>query len=339
MRVLVLEPGPNFSVQDVYRGWLDGLRQAGAKVEGFNFSNRLQVYAESHTKLEDGKYVKSFTDDEAVAMAATGISAACWEYLPDVVVIVSGFYVVPWMMDLIRARGRKIVLIHTESPYEDDKQLDRAAHADLNILNDPTNLERFQQVAPAAYISHAYDPARHHPRPARDGVVSDFCFVGTGYPSRIEFFESIDWTGIDASFGGNWQALTDGSSLRPFVAHKIEHCLENSEAIEMYAGTKASANLYRKEASHNADGWAMGPREIELAACGTFYLTEERGENREALPMVPTFTESGDFAEKLRWYLKHDGARAWTAKSARAAIADRTFVNNARQLLGLIEKL
>jgi hypothetical protein len=44
------------------------------------------------------------------------------------------------MLDLIRARGTKVVLIHTEEPYEHDRDITRAAHADVNIVNDPTHL-------------------------------------------------------------------------------------------------------------------------------------------------------------------------------------------------------
>ena len=77
----------------------------------------------------------------------------------------------------------------------------------------------------------------------------------------------------------------------------------------------------------------MGPREVELAACGTFYLTEPRGENRQVLPMVPTFTGPGDFELQLRWYLAHPKARDEITRAARAAIADRTFTHHAGQLL------
>jgi spore maturation protein CgeB len=81
----------------------------------------------------------------------------------------------------------------------------------------------------------------------------------------------------------------------------------------------------------------MGPREVELAAVGCFYLTEPRGENREVLPMLPTITSPEEFGEKLRWWLNHDDERARVARAARQAIADRTFDNNCRFLLERLE--
>ncbi len=94
-------------------------------------------------------------------------------------------------------------------------------------------------------------------------------------------------------------------------------------------------NIYRREAERPAlaQGWSMGPREVELAATGTFFLTEARGENRAVLPMIPTFDSPADFEEQLRWWLAHDTERQAVADAARAAIAPRTFKANAAELL------
>ncbi len=166
--------------------------------------------------------------------------------------------------------------------------------------------------------------------------MSEFCFVGTGYPSRVEFFEQVDWTGIDAAFGGNWQKVGDDSPLAPFLVHDRNVCIDNADAVDLYSATKASANVYRTEALRPAlsEGWSMGPREVELAACGTFYLTQERGENREVLPMIPTFDGPDDFGDQLRWWLEHDSERERVASEAQAAIQNRTFINHARDVLG-----
>jgi hypothetical protein len=125
------------------------------------------------------------------------------------------------------------------------------------------------------------------------------------------------------------------------VAHDINDCVGNDQAAELYASTNASANLYRTEAER-ADleqGWAVGPREIELAATGTFFLRDPRPEGDELFPMLPTFTGPGDFGDQLRWWLAHDEARTEASTAARNAVHDRTFRNNAARLLRLIESL
>jgi spore maturation protein CgeB len=325
VRVLVVRPGPHFSVQDVASGWVKGLRANGATVVDFNLDDRLGFYC-THPAVENSQ--------DAARLASKGLEAACYEFWPDVVLIVSGFFIPPAVFELIRVRGSKLVLLHTESPYEDDRQIERANFADLNVINDPTNIERFPKGT--VYLPHSFDPDIHHPQPPSPEAVSDFCFVGTGYPSRAWFLERVNFDGIDVAIAGNWGHLKPGSNLRQYLAHNEDECCPNDQAAVLYASTKVSANLYRKEASDTSDGWAMGPREVELAAIGTFFMREPRGEGDEVFPMLPTFDSPGDFGEKLRWWLAHDTERAEAALKAQAAVQDRTFDITAGRLLSLL---
>lgn len=336
MRALLVHPGPHFSVQDVYTGWRDGLRANGVEVAEYNLGDRLSFYDLACLEGSDGVNYKAFEREAAIEMALNGLYAACYKWWPDVVIVVSGFFTKPDLLHVLRSRRHKIVILHTESPYEDERQLALAPLADLNLLNDPTNLSQFQTFAPSYYLPHAYRPDVHHPRQVDNpDLASEFCFVGTGYQSRIDFLEQVDFTGVDVALAGNWQALGEDSPLRKFVAHDVDMCCSNDEAVQLYAATKASANLYRQEAErpHLSAGWAMGPREVELAACGTFFLRDPRPESDAVLPMLPTFTGPADFGEQLRWWLGHDTERATAVEQARAAVADRTFTNHAAQML------
>jgi spore maturation protein CgeB len=209
------------------------------------------------------------------------------------------------------------------------------------VLNDPTNLDQYRlEINPNThYFPHSYDPDIHHPGPADPDLVCDFGFVGTGFQSRVDFFEQVDWTGIDALFGGNWRLLEDNSPMIPLLAHDRLECMENTVTADLYRSCRVSANLYRKEHSDDghADGWAMGPREVELAACGTFFLREPRPEGDDLFPMLPTFTEPAEFSDKLRWWLNHPTLAKDVAAAARAAIVDRTFTNTAARLLRIVE--
>jgi spore maturation protein CgeB len=337
VRVLLARPGPAFSVADVARGWAKGLQACGVTVADFNYDERLDFYCKAHIDKDgDGTYTKSVTDDEALHMAAQGLLAACYTFQPDIIFVVSGFYIPVEFYDLFHARGHKIALLCTESPYEDDAQFDRAHYVDWVMLNDPTNLELFRQHnLNTHYVPHAYDPDVHRPGPSDPDAASDFCFVGTAYESRIAFLEAVNWSGIDVAMGGNWSWLKDDSPLDKFIAHDKRWCVDNTETVKLYRSSKASVNIYRKEAQRPelVDGWAMGPREVELAAVGLFYLAEPRGENREVLPMIPTFTDPHDFGDKLRWWLDRDHGRQAIADDARQAIAGRTFEAHAAEFL------
>lgn len=338
MRVLVTHPGPHFSVADVHSGLVSGLRANDCEVVDFNLDRRLDFYVNAQLEI-DGEMKKAFDYESACALAAKGVEAACYEFWPDVVVIVSGFFLPPDLYNLMRARHHHVVLWLTECPYEDDRQLHQVGHADTVIVNDPTNLERFREVNPRTfYIGHGYDPTIHHTFGYKTSLASDFCFVGTGYQSRIEFFEKVDWAGLRVQFAGNWLQVEEDSPLAPLLMHERGQCVGNADAADLYRAAKVSANVYRKEAETDAlaHGWAMGPREVELAACETFFLREPRGEGDDLLWMLPTFTEPGEFGDLVRWYLNHPDDRKQRAAKAAEAIAGRTFKANAANLLRLI---
>jgi spore maturation protein CgeB len=336
VKALVIEPGPSFSVMDVHRGLCSGLEQNGVTVASYNLSDRLNFYCEVELEI-DGERRKALEYEAAVMMAAQGIRAACWDMLPEVVIIVSSFFMPPELLVNLRERQRHVVLWFTESPYEDERQLKQARFADTVIVNDPTNLAAFRKENPRTfYLPHCYNPGVHRPEGPK-GPASDFCFVGTGYPSRVEFLEQCRLP-ASSVLGGHWRGVGDTSPLRPFLIHDQQQCIDNADATALYRAAKASANLYRKEAlsADDVDGWAMGPREVELAATGTFFLREPRGEGDELLWMLPTFTDPGEFSDQLAWWLANDEKRIETARLARAAVSDRTFKANASELLRLI---
>ena len=339
MRWVVAQPGPSFSVQDVYAGWVEALREVGETVIEFNLGDRLTFYGGAVFPETEGGEPRPLDADMAVQLAVNGLYSTLYKARPDVLLVVSGFYLEPEVYLMCRQYGTRIVVVHTESPYEDQRQIGLAAYADVNLINDPTNLAQFRNVAPTWYIPHAYRPSVHKPGEPVDDLRCDFTFNGTGYPSRIEFFERMDFSGLDVMLTGNWQAA-ENSPLRKYVPHDLDECLDNDQVVATYHSAQVSMNLYRREAERPdlAKGWAMGPREVELAACGLFYLRDPRGEGDEVLSMLPTFTSPEEASDLLRWWLNHPQQRVQAAARAREAVADRTFTNHAVGLLRLLRE-
>lgn len=348
MRWLVIHPGPQFSVHDVYAGWVEALRALGEDVLEFNLGDRLKVLdaalVETGIADDEGRpqVRKLFTREQAITLAVEPLSKYCFEWWPHVVLGVSAFFTPPEYLDMLRDRHIRTVLLHTESPYQDDEQLRRASHADLNLLNDPVNIEAYRALGvPAEYMPHAYRPSVHYPGAGSPELKSDFAFVGTGFKSRVEFFEAMDLDGLDVLLAGVWPGLAEESRLRRHLpGGDVVQCTGNEETAQVYRSARAGINFYRREAeaSHVGEGWAVGPREVELAACGTFFLRDRRAEGDGLFPMLPTFDGPQDASEKLRWWLANDGATGKAAAAAREAIADRTFENHARRLLQLLDK-
>lgn len=342
MRVLLVHPGPHFSVADVYNGLHNALLAAGCEVATLNLDDRLEFYVSAHTtKPGSDELVKAFDKAGAIRMASQGLEVALYEFWPDVVIVVSGWFVPETVWQIMAQRPHTTVLWATESPYEDDQQATIGRWADICVLNDPANIAGWvEHVNPNTYYQpHSYDPNVHYPGQSTSGEDLDFVFIGTGFPSRIEWFERVDWSGLKVGIGGQWKGLSASSPLRPFMLHDEGQCVDNRVTADLYRASRMSANLYRREANEksHAVGWAMGPREVELAACGTFFFRDSRGEGDTLFPYLPPVPTPEKFGDELRWWLAHPDARAEAIGYTRDAILDRTFANAVARLLDRVD--
>lgn len=339
MRWVVCQPGPSFSVQDVYAGWVEALQNFGQHVIEYNLDDRLTFYSNTFQRVGEQAFRQALTAEQSYELAVNGLYSTLYQSRPDVLLVVSGFFLSPRLLDRVRRSGTRIVIIHTECPYEDERQLKLAPYADLNLVDDLVSLERFAAVAPAMYKPQAYRPAVHFPGPSVPELECDLAFVGTGYPSRVAFLEQMDLTGLDVLLAGNWQSIDEASPLYGYLAHGPEDCLDNTSAVDIYRSARVGLNLYRREAQRPdlSTGTAMSPREVEMAACGLFFLRERRAEGDAVLGMLPAFGSPEQATEQLRWYLDHPDERRALADKAREAVADRTFDMQARQLLRLLD--
>ena len=208
------------------------------------------------------------------------------------------------------------------------------------MLNDPVNIAAYRELGPAEYMPHAYRPAVHYPAPPGAVKKHDLSFVGTGFPSRVEFFERMDLAGLDVNLAGPWLDLPPDSQLRDWTMFEHEACVDNADTAEIYRQSRTGINFYRRESeqAHEGQGWAMGPREIELAACGTWFTRDSRPESDGVFPMLPAFTTPEEASGHIRWAVAHPDARDKAAALARQAIAGRTFEANARRLLQLLQR-
>lgn len=339
MRWLVCHPGPAFSVNDVHVGWVEALRELGETVVEYNLDDRLVFYSSALRQVSENTFAPYLSAEQAYELAINGLYASLYKVRPDVLLVISGFFVPPELLDRARRSGTRTVVAYTEVPYENDRQLRLAPYVDVNLVDDPTGIEEFAKHGLTRYFPHTYRPSLHTPGPSVPELECDLGFVGTGFPSRVGFFESMDLDGLDVLLAGNWTLIGEDSRLYPLVLHGTGECLDNERAVLIYRSARVGLNLYRRESNREEliAGWAVSPREIEQAACGMFFLRDPRPEGDELFPMLPTFTSPGEASELVRWWLAHPDEREKAASKAREAVADRTFVRLAADLLRLLE--
>ena len=113
MRWLLIHPGPSWSVADVFNGWSEALSGLGEQVEEYELDARLRFYngtiAETGERLPCGcPRIRKFLDrEQAIQLAVDGILGAAYRWWPDVILCVSAFFVPPWLLEVLRARGHK----------------------------------------------------------------------------------------------------------------------------------------------------------------------------------------------------------------------------------------
>jgi spore maturation protein CgeB len=349
-RVLLVHPGPQFSVHDVYIGWVEAFSDLGVKCGQYNLEDRIAFHdsAYAYTGVHDEQGHAQFrkaipSKDDVIRLSANGIFSTCFQWWPDLVIVVSAFFVPSEYVDTIRSRGIRTVGLFTESPYEEERQLEKAAHYDLVMLNDPARLAEYDAAGiRAIWMPHAYRPRFHYPGPGQDDLQTDFAFIGTMYPGRVRFFERMmragGFEGLDITLGGNVASVDPSHALFRYISHDANECVDNELATMVYRSAKVGLNIYRDEVTDSFHGgYAAGPREIEMAACGLFFLREPRPESDETFPMLPTYSSPEEAAEQLQWWVTHDGERRELAMKARAAIRPRTFRSNAVRLLEVLD--
>lgn len=326
-RAVVVAPPHGWATADVASGWVSGLRSCGVTVGVFELASQLAWFA--HAEVE-GEYLDR---DRVRAAVGLNLLGTVYECDPDVVVIVHGADIDWRAVATIRC---PVVLICTESPYELEAQVLAASvmAPDVVLLNDPVGADSMSQIAPTFYVSHAYDPLVHYPGGGAHRW--DCCFVGTGFAARAELLAGVDWSGINLALGGMWDNAPE--VLRRYVLHVDDPtaCIDNVDTAEIYRQSATGFNVYRSDShgTHStSDGWAIGPREVELAACGTWFARHPRGEGDDLFSMLPTFADSAELGDLIRWAITHPDERHHAATEARDAIADRTFAHHAAALL------
>lgn len=339
MRWLAVHPGPQSSVHDTYTGWVEAIRGLGEHVIEYPLGSALAFYDDVYLEVSQGQFSKALSTENATNLAVDRLAGALWKVRPDVLFVVYGMFTSTDIFDRARRDGVRVVFLCTEEPYEHDRHLRIAPHVDVMLADDPTNLEALQALTRAVYMPKAFRPSVHHPGPADPILACDFSFVGTGFPSRIQFLEAMDLDGLDVFLAGTWQHLAEASPLRRHILGSPAETMSNEDAAALYRSTAVGLNLYRREALRPelSAGWSIGPRELELAACGTFFLRDPRGEGDDVLHMLPTFRSPGEASEQLRWWLARPDERAAVAEKACAAVQDRTFDHNAAAVMRLLE--
>jgi spore maturation protein CgeB len=353
LRILLVGAGASFSTKDVEDGYLHALRAAPeVDVKYYGLEARLGIARDWLNKLwrARGKPPDQRpTWPDTIYRASIEAFEMALRYDVHWVVVISGMYFHPDVLELMRRARLRTAVLLTESPYEDDAQARVAALVDVVWTTERTSAERLRIEVydqhrrrtrgnrETLYMRHAFDPARHRvSEPDTSVPAHDVVFVGTGFEERIEQLAAVDWQGIDLGLYGNWTLLGPRNKMRQFVRSGP---VSNETTAALYRRAKIGLNLHRSSQTygrgvgHVLGAESMNPRAYELAACGVFQVADARAELLETFgDAVPMFVP-GQLEDLLRAYLVDAPARRYSARRARENIQPHTFAARAAQVL------
>jgi spore maturation protein CgeB len=339
MKVLLVHPGASMSTHDVFVGLMGGLKALGVEVMEYELDARIERsgawlnYCRSRL-LKKGVDFPPITNADILYHAGEELVARSLRAQPDVVLVVSAMYLHPDVLVIMRRAGLRVVILFTESPYDDAHQDRLLPWFDFGWTN-----ERTSAKGKVRYLPHAWNPDVHGAAAAADADVPshDVVFVGTGFAERVEVLQRTDWDGIDLGLYGSWDLLGSRNRLRKYVRGSY---VSNEVATALYRRAKIGLNLYRTSIGfgrHNPrilHAESLNPRAYELASVGCFTVSDRRAEVAEVFgDLVPTFDRPEMLRLLLDRWLADEFGRAQARARLPAAVAAHTWHARARRVV------
>jgi spore maturation protein CgeB len=265
-------------------------------------------------------------------------------FRPDVVLVVSGKFVSPTTLNLIkRQTGAVLVNYATDDPYNPivSTRYFRKSIREFDIYITPKKalVEDIKAAtcARAVRLPFAYRPEIHFKEPPeaddeKRRFACEVIFIGSCDHDRPAFFRPLlqNHPSLRLSiYGANgWERY---HFLRPYIRGVVW----GRDFRLALSGARIALNFIRHT---NRDDHSE--RAFQIAACGTFMLSERTdeqvelfAENREAA----YFGSAEELSDKVGYYLQHDSEReAIAAAGHRRVLADgHTCKNRLLQILSI----
>lgn len=340
---------------DVANGVLAGLRELGHPTGHYRLHNRIMhAYRCLTLRWQDAGHPADNEPgtSEVLFHASSEIVQYALLHEVDWVLFVACGFVHPAVFKMLRRAQVPTAMILTESPYQDQDQLETARLVDVVWTNERTSVDFFRDdCRRAGYLRHAYLPDVHKPR-AYEGTRwpnHDVVFVGTLWQERIDLLCAIDWSGIDLGIYGLGYLLDPDeyprnrekrAYLEPYL-----HLGEVSEpdTVELYGRAKIGINQHRTSVmfgstQHITHGESMNPRCYQQPATGgALLISDARKEVVETLD-APVFLSPEELSARMRYYLDRPAERLELVDHLRQQIAGHTFRERAAQIISDLQK-
>jgi len=294
------------STRDVWQKVMVGLRANGVTAVPFDVMQRYALFRFLEDKMKSSKREMP-RDWTPTTLAYEAILGAAVYHDCEWLLVVSPQYMPPEIPQMAQRIGIKTAAYFTECPYEDTIHTPvTASNFNVSLLSDKHSVGMFESFCDRVeYVPHCYDPALSF-LPAKDER-ENVVFIGTGYQTRVKFMSQVDWP-LQLDMYGWWprEWLRPGNKLKGSV--RSPNATTPGETGDIYRKALMAFNLHREmryagsaEAIMEGEAYSLSPRTWELAACGTFQVSDYRPELIEVFgDAVPVFDTPNDLSRLLR---------------------------------------
>ncbi|OPH48683.1 spore maturation protein [Paenibacillus ferrarius] len=275
------------------------------------------------------------------------------ELQPNLVLVMNGLHVFPpdhpSHVDQVREMGIRTAIWFADDPYFTDQTASLAPHYDYVFTHEMSCVAFYREMGcqQVHYLPLAVNTRVFRPLQADPAYRSDVCFIGNGFPNRIDLFNKLTPFLVNKKVliaGALWEQLSQFERLKQSI--KLQW-VPIEESVKYYSGAKIVINVHRltydetyNKNSRNLPGHSINPRTYEIAACGTLQITDHRHDLHDFYTPgqdIETFMNAEDLIQKMSFYLGHEEERQRIAvKGLRRTIRDHTFANRLVKLMDLV---
>lgn len=240
-------------------------------------------------------------------------------FKPDLVLIMNGIYrVSDEQVVKLRLQGFRTAIWIMDDPYFTDVTAQMAPFYDYIFTHELNAVPFYQSLGcrHVYYLPSGVDRSIIAPRFVEMRYRSDVCFIGSGFPNRISFFNQVipELKGVHLFMAGyGWNQLKQYDAIKDHV--KLEGVLYDDN-IRYYTGAKIVINLHRSPEerlnSRGIQAKSVNPRTFEISACGTLQLTDIREDLSQHYTLgrdLVTFSTPEQLAALIHYYLRNEEER------------------------------
>lgn len=309
MRILIVDPGFEYSTLAVARGYYRAFERKGYEILSYDMFTSLKL---ANKALSDRAEISIHQITE---LACAPILNTIIQDKIQMMIMVHGYYMNPSIVMSARKLGCKTALILTDDPMQVDISTQWSRYYDHVFTNERRTVRSHGKNC--HFLPMAVDEEIFKPQEVKEEYQSEILIAGSMYKERIDF---IDQNPKLQDLLLNHNTCIVGSSKSKFQSDNMNSLVRGKmvsyEEMALYtAGAKVCIDMPRNEFVPGPFGFSnrnfieascVSPRIFECGASNTTCLTNNRRSDIRNLFKhgFPTYDEPEDLCEKIEFCLR-----------------------------------